>query len=312
MATYKLIQDIEAEDHILGPLTLRQFIYSLVTVFLFYICFLIISKHVDFLLILFLPPALFSGFLAFPFKRDQPTEVWALAKVRFLTKPRKRIWSQSGIKELVTVTAPKKISEQLTNGLSQNEVRNRLQSLATMIDSRGWAVKNIGTVPEGSIIQPDNDERLITAGSIPKPVLDADNDIDIFSDESNQSLHAKEIIDNRSQAQRQHLLSIMEQGAQLSSNNIGSIKESSLSDALKNRRQSSNLSTENLPTIETKQSVSTAEPKPTQNNAETGPQTHIDPAVLSFALNNSGLSVQTLAKEANRTGDDKEVVINLH
>ncbi|MGH7158305.1 MAG: PrgI family mobile element protein [Candidatus Saccharimonadales bacterium] len=28
MATYKVIQDIEAEDKILGPLTLRQFIYA--------------------------------------------------------------------------------------------------------------------------------------------------------------------------------------------------------------------------------------------------------------------------------------------
>ena len=30
MATYKVIQDIEAEDKLLGPLTLRQFIYAAV------------------------------------------------------------------------------------------------------------------------------------------------------------------------------------------------------------------------------------------------------------------------------------------
>ena len=28
MATYKVIQDIEAEDKLIGPLTLRQFIYA--------------------------------------------------------------------------------------------------------------------------------------------------------------------------------------------------------------------------------------------------------------------------------------------
>src|SRR5665213_2597510 len=107
MATYKVIQDIEAEDKILGPLTLRQFIYGLISIFFFYICFLCLTKHASFLLILFLPPALFTAFFTFPFGKDQPTEIWALAKIRFLFKPRQRIWDQSGIKELVTITVPK-------------------------------------------------------------------------------------------------------------------------------------------------------------------------------------------------------------
>src|ERR1700752_5034677 len=109
MATYKLIQDIEAEDHILGPLTLRQFIFALVTAFLLYINFLCYAQHVAFLMVLFMPPALLTGFFAFPFGRDQPTEIWALAKLRFWFKPRQRIWDQSGVKELVTITVPKRV-----------------------------------------------------------------------------------------------------------------------------------------------------------------------------------------------------------
>ncbi len=31
MATYKVLQDIEAEDKLLGPLTLKQFIFAVVT-----------------------------------------------------------------------------------------------------------------------------------------------------------------------------------------------------------------------------------------------------------------------------------------
>src|ERR1035437_7327838 len=104
MATYKLIQDIEAEDKILGPLTLRQFIFALVAVFLFYICFILVTKHVLFLLVLFLPPALFCAFFAVPFGQDQPTEVWALAKLRFWFEPRRRLCNQSGVKQLVTIT----------------------------------------------------------------------------------------------------------------------------------------------------------------------------------------------------------------
>ena len=143
MATYKVIQDIEAEDKILGPLTLRQFIYALITGFLLYICFLCYAKGAPYLLILFLPPALFTGFFAAPLGGDQPTEVWALAKIRFYFKPRRRIWDQSGDKELVTITVPKKIEPILTNGLSQNEVKSRLHALANTLDSRGWAVKGV-------------------------------------------------------------------------------------------------------------------------------------------------------------------------
>ena len=310
MATYKLIQDIEAEDHILGPLTLRQFIYSLATAFLFYLCFLVLSKHLPYLLFIFLPPALFAGFLAFPFKRDQPTEVWALAKVRYMTKPKKRIWSQSGIKNLVTITAPKKTEKPLTNGLSQNEVKNRLQSLATMIDSRGWAVKNMGDVPSGGLIEPDDTDRLITPGSLPAPVADIVDD-DIFSDQSPQSQHMNEVINQHTQEARQHLLSIMEQGNTKVSSPVS---ESTLSSDLKLRAQQSNLSTSGL------HAIGFSKPKATQTTKKSEPPkesqkqtaTHIDPSVLSFALNNSGLSVQTLANEANKPNTDNEVVINLH
>ena len=143
MATYKVLQDIEAEDKILGPLTLRQFIYALACAAFLYICFISLSQHATYLLAIFLPPALFTGFFAYPFGRDQPTEVWALAKIRFLFKPRRRIWDQSGVKELVTITVPKKIEVVRTDGLTPTEVQSRLQALAQTIDSRGWAVKNI-------------------------------------------------------------------------------------------------------------------------------------------------------------------------
>lgn len=171
MSTYKLIQDIEAEDKILGPLTLRQFIFALIAIFLFYVCFLVVVKHVVFLLVVFLPPALFFGFFALPFGRDQPTEIWALAKLRFWFKPRRRIWNQSGVKELVTITVPKKVERVLTNGLSQSEVKSRLQALADTIDSRGWATKNVS--PETYSLQPMigiGSDRLIDISSLPREV----------------------------------------------------------------------------------------------------------------------------------------------
>ena len=66
MATYKVIQDIEAEDKLVGPLTLRQFIYAGVSAVALYICFLAYTGHATFLLAVFLPIAAASGFFAFP------------------------------------------------------------------------------------------------------------------------------------------------------------------------------------------------------------------------------------------------------
>ncbi len=174
MATYKLIQDIEAEDKILGPLTLKQFIFALITAFFGYISFLCFSNHVPVLLVVFLPPTLAAGFFAVPFGKDQPTEIWALAKLRFYFKPRKRIWDQSGAKELVTITVPKKVERVLTNGLSQNEVQSRLKTLASTIDSRGWAIKNVNVnlSARTNPMADDNSDRLVNMSSLPQEVPD--------------------------------------------------------------------------------------------------------------------------------------------
>lgn len=175
MATYKVIQDIEAEDKLLGPLTLRQFIYAGSCVLFLYLTFLAVTKSAAFMAILFLPFAAVSGFFAWPWSRDQPTEVWALAQIRFLVKPRKRIWNQSGVKDLVTVTAPKKVVAVYSNGLSQTEVESRLKALADTIDSRGWAVKNVNLNMFGQPLptaQAEDSDRLISMASLPQAVPD--------------------------------------------------------------------------------------------------------------------------------------------
>jgi hypothetical protein len=177
MATYKVIQDIEAEDKLVGPFSLRQFIYAGGAALMGYLSVIAITKGAPFMLVVFLPPFLFCAFFSWPWSPDQPTEVWALAKIRFLLKPRKRIWDQSGVRELVTITVPKKIEKIYTNGLTQTEVTSRLQALADTIDSRGWAVKNssvnLSATPHFAMPTEVDSDRLIGYGSLPQPVPDA-------------------------------------------------------------------------------------------------------------------------------------------
>lgn len=217
MATYKVIQDIEAEDHILGPLSLRQFIYGLIAAFCFYMSYLVISKHAGFMAAIFLPPGLFCAFFAFPFGKDQPTEVWALAKIRFYFKPRRRIWDQSGVKDLVSITVPKKVEVRRTDGLSQTEVRSRLSALANTIDSRGWAVKNVDVnlyTRPGLLPSDSESDRLIDTSAIPQPVptFDISASDDIMDAQNNPIAHQfDQLITASEQAHRSQIVNRLQQ-----------------------------------------------------------------------------------------------------
>ncbi|HSW99311.1 MAG TPA: PrgI family protein [Candidatus Saccharimonadales bacterium] len=203
MAAYKVIQDVEAEDKLLGPLTLRQFIYAGAAALMLYLCYFAATHHATLLVAVFLPMAIVLAFFAFPWGRDQPTEIWALAKIRFLLKPRRRIWDQSGAKDLVSVTAPKQVQVNYTNGLSETEVRSRLHALADTIDSRGWAIKNANlnlyTQPALVIGEPTSD-RLVAPSALPQQVSDVDVGAadDILDEKNNARAQAVDTMIERS------------------------------------------------------------------------------------------------------------------
>ena len=218
MATYTVLQDIEAEDKLIGPLTLRQFVYAGIAAVNGYLTFYLTSKGLAFMDVVFLPITLVCLFFAWPWSRDQPTEIWALAKIRFMIKPRKRIWNQSGVKELVTVTAPKKIEHVYTNGLSESEVRSRLRALSDTIDSRGWVVKNVNVnmyTQAATAMNDNSSDRLVAATSLPQPVTTvdvkpADDMLDVQNNPVAQQFdtmitasakaHRQEVIDRMQQA----------------------------------------------------------------------------------------------------------------
>ena len=215
MATYKVIQDIEAEDKLVGPLTLRQFVYGGIAALCAYLSFFALSKGAGVLLIFLVPPMFFTGFFAFPFGRDQPTEVWALAKIRFYIKSRKRLWDQSGVKDLVDITAPKRVERVYTNGLSTHEVQSRLNALASTLDSRGWAVKNsvnIYATQPGMIAQ--DSDRLVefnamSQQAVPSDVSDAD---DILDEQNNpRARQLLQMVTASTATRRQQLVSQLKQ-----------------------------------------------------------------------------------------------------
>ncbi|HET7827432.1 MAG TPA: PrgI family protein [Candidatus Saccharimonadales bacterium] len=194
MAVYKVIQDVEAEDKLLGPLTFKSFIYAIIAGICLFINYklLLIGTPIKWLfIIVFAVPMILFGVLAAPLGRDQPTELWLLSKIRFFLKPRDRIWDQEGMEELVTVTAPKKEDLHLTKDLTQTEVRSRLKVLASTLDTRGWAVKNVDTnlnlaTSGGPGATIESDRLVANAGySQPAPVVDVHASDDILDEQNN-------------------------------------------------------------------------------------------------------------------------------
>lgn len=218
MSTYKVIQDIEAEDTLIGWMTPRQAIYAAIVIVSGFIWFMMAANGFWWLGLVFLPHMILFTVLAGPFVHDQPSEVWLLAKIQFFLKPRRRIWDQAGLKELVTITVPKKIERQLTDGLSQSEVKSRLQALANTIDSRGWAVKNVNTnlyaQPSYSVAGTD---RLIDTNTLPRevPAYDVQASDDILDEVSNPTAqNLRSMVTQSAQAHRQQLIAQMQQQAQ--------------------------------------------------------------------------------------------------
>jgi hypothetical protein len=219
MATYKVIQDIEADDKLFGPLSLKQFIFAGAAAGLSFLAFLVATKISPYAAIPLIPFILVPAILAAPLGRDQPTEVWLAAQIRFFLKPRKRIWDQAGLKELVTITVPKKLEHLYTDGLTQQQVRNRLNALADTIDSRGWAVKhaNLNIAAEPAYAGGYSD-RLIDPISLPQSVPEinvtaADDILDAANNPTAQ--HFEQMVQASGQAQKTAAIARMDAARQV-------------------------------------------------------------------------------------------------
>ncbi|MBR3368898.1 PrgI family protein [Candidatus Saccharibacteria bacterium] len=140
MAQYKVPQDVEADDKLVGPFTFRQLCYLFIAfglgalaVLLFNIFPLLAAIPVPFILFLLV--------LCNPFKKDQPMETYLAALINFYLKPNKRFWNPGQRESTITITAPKKIEGPRIRAISEDEASHRLSFLADIVDSNGQAVR---------------------------------------------------------------------------------------------------------------------------------------------------------------------------
>ena len=318
MAEYKVAQDVEAEDKLIGPFSFRQFIYLIIAAVAVALAWGLGQIFIG-LAIIPLPVIIFFTVLALPLRKDQPMEIYVAAIISYRLKPRKRVWSPDGIESLIEITVPKAVDEHLTKDLSQMETEKRLSYLADIADTKGWSIRHTTEpTPNSSMVSDQYYAAQQTVG-----MLDEDSGVarkfDAMISRADQERHDRIIQNMYYQAQTQ-APTPQPTTNQAPNDNVGdtavqndehlpkfnpypTIHQS----VIQPTSQQSN-TTANNPI----QASSTEPTKPAEPTANTSATAASDD-IISLA-NNSGLSIAALQHEVDRVKqkkEDSEVFISL-
>lgn len=296
MAVYKVPQDVEAEDKLLGPFSFKQFIFLIVAIGMIALAWGLFSVLPP-LAIIPVPVALFFGALALPLRKDQPMEVYLAAVISFILKPKQRLWRADGIERMVEVIAPRVEEKQYGKGYDQTEVNRRLSYLATLVDTHGWSVRGVDN-PNSSVMNSSMQADWYNEAQTAQDPLDP----------SSKTARAFETLIERAD-ERRHDEIVQQMQRSQATQTTTPVQD--------DQAYSLQTSTFNpYPTMQ--QSIITPISEQTTATAHTDqapPSTApVSPAIMDLARNHSDLSVASLQREAGRIQKehDKEVVISLH
>ncbi len=278
MAVYKVPQDVEADDKLIGPFSFRQFIYLIVVAIAGFMAYILSQIFIGLVLIP-LPVMIFFGAIALPLRKDQPMELYLLALVQFYLKPKKRKWEPEGTVVTVEITAPKVAEPQRTKNFSGDEASDRLSYLAQIMDTRGWASRGVAALQstDGSILD--------TSAVAPEPTSTAkyeqtEEPADILDEKTPIAQKFEEEIDKQESTRRE-----------------------ALAKEIKKETKASDTSNSKQHTAHKKPKKDTAHKTTKKNQArktvEKASVNTIPPDIINLA-NNTDFSLQTIAHEAKR------------
>jgi hypothetical protein len=139
---YKVPQNVDMEDKVIGPLTVRQFIILLITAgFLMFANFIFIGP-LRFLFFLSVIIVVGGGLMIAFFKYgDQNAEVFLLSAYKTFINPKSRVWKKEEIKPEPAKTMEPKLQEgaPVEKRLNVVDARSGLEKLAEIVDTGGYA-----------------------------------------------------------------------------------------------------------------------------------------------------------------------------
>lgn len=164
MAQYKIPQDVEAEDKLLGPFTFKQFIFLVIAAICMALCYVFYRLYQPLVLIP-LPITILCLVLGIYRRPDQPVELYLLAMLNFRFKPRVRKWNSEGLHENIHLVPPKRKPIK-PDKVNVKLVHGQLEQLAKIVDSRGWAAKDPNISVGVGNLEIDDGDRLISMDSL--------------------------------------------------------------------------------------------------------------------------------------------------
>lgn len=197
---YKVPQDVEAEDKLLGPFSFRQFIYLIVAALAIFLAYGLSRLFIGLALVP-LPIILFFLVLALPLKKDQPMETYLTAIIHFLLKPRRRIWDPEGDISHVEITAAHTDEGPALKEFSGHEASERLRYLSQIVDTGGWASRGL-TSPMDNLNLADT------------VVAEASGAEDILDNNASVAQNFDTMITRSDEARKQAMLSAMQNDIQ--------------------------------------------------------------------------------------------------
>lgn len=148
---FQVPQNIDLEDKIIGPLTLKQFIILVVGGMFDYLWYTVFDTSL--FILFFIPTTLFTLALVFAKVQDQPFPKFLGSLALFVLKPKMLTWGKTP--PLKIVEFQKKKKEQIVH--PKNTTESQIQKLSIIIDTQGWGAEkrpeNVKTVAQKGKIQ---------------------------------------------------------------------------------------------------------------------------------------------------------------
>lgn len=310
MAVYKVPQDVEAEDKLLGPFSFRQFIYLVIAVLAGGLAYFLGTIFIGLALIP-LPLIVIFLILALPLKKDQPMEVYAAAILAFYLKPRLKLWEPDGILNMVEFTNDGLGDQEFSPDITFDEARQRISFLSNLVDSNGELIRS--SLVANPAIQSD-----IAAEATQVEDMHDDNAV------INQKFDA--MINNYNQTRREQIIENLSDSRGFSNNQASQpanfpLPPEPVATPTPQPTQFSPAPTPPATPPDQSSVSSTAEqafPQQTPQPADNSYVFNPSPDIINLA-NNNDLSVQTLSAEAKKIadrnkkllGEEEEVIISL-
>jgi len=312
MALYKVPQDVEAEDKLLGPFSFRQFIYLIIVVMAIGIAWGL-WQLLPPLAIIPLPIVIFFGALALPLRKDQPMETYLAAMVEYFLKPHRRLWDPDGINSLIEITVPKVIEYSRVKDITTTEAERRFSYLSEIADSQGWSVRGSSVPAPNSAM---NSDVYFEAQQVPDIINDDSFRMQSIDEKLalSNTLRRENAVNSMQNAFSSAMQAEIEKPMPSPSNYFGGT-------ALTEPETPVDITTDQIleynpyPTIQQSVIQPMNQKKPAETESPPTTSEKVIPTAIINLATNTDLTIATMAREANRIQDkinlEQGVVINL-